>query len=143
TLVATARTKRPELAQLDLQVAAAEANIDAARATRRPVLSASAQTAWAPATGVDLPNPSWSVALSLSWQAFDGGRTAADVRVAQANRESALAQRDALLLSLTTELDGIRAQIDANRAATEASREAVDSARYQLRLAEARYAQGL
>lgn len=143
SLVETARAKRPEVAQLDLQIAAADANVDAARAQRRPVLSANAQTQWAPATGVEVPDPSWSLGVTLSWQAFDGGRAAAEVRIARANRESALAQRDALLLDLTTQLDSTRAQIQANRAATEASTEAVASARAQLQLAEARYAQGL
>lgn len=143
-LVETARAQRPELAQLDLQVAAAEASIEAARAQRRPTLSATAQTGWNPQTGLDaLPAPSWSVGVSLSWQAFDGGRTAADVRVARANREAALAQRDALLLSLISQLDATRAQIEANRAAVGASREAVTSARAQLQLAEARYGEGL
>jgi outer membrane protein len=143
-LVETARGRRPELKQFDLQIAAADANIEAARALRRPVLSASASTNWNPQTGLaELPLPAWNVGLVLSWQAFDGGRSAADVRVARANRESALAQRDALLLSLTAELDAIRAQIDANRAATDASNEAVVSARAQLQLAEARYTEGL
>jgi outer membrane protein TolC len=151
-LVTTARSKRPEIVALDRQVAAADANIDAARAQRRPVLSASAQTQWSPSWSKEadmngdhynVPQPSWSVGLSLTWQAYDGGRAAADVRVARANRESALAQRDALLLDLTTQLDSARAQIDANRAATLASTEAVDAARAQLELAEARYAQGL
>ncbi len=142
-LVATARTKRPELTQLDLQVEAAGANIDAAKAQRRPTLNASANTSWNPQTGIDLPNPSWSVGLTLSWQIFDAGRSAAEVRIARANRESALAQRDALLLNMTSELDSLRAQIEANRAATDASNEAVQSARAQLKLAEARYAQGL
>jgi putative ABC transport system permease protein len=142
-LVQTARGKRPELAQLDLEIAAADANLDAARAGRRPVLSASANTQWSPGTNDWSPQPSWSVGLSLSWLVFDGGRTAANVRVARANRESALAQRDAVLLALTAELDATRAQIEANRAATEASTEAVQSARAQLKLAEARYAQGL
>jgi outer membrane protein TolC len=65
------------------------------------------------------------------------------VRVARANRESALAQRDALLLELTSQLDSARAQIEANRAAAQASTEAVQSAQAQLKLAEARYAAGL
>jgi outer membrane protein len=142
-LVDTARRQRPELVQLDRQVAAADANIDAARAGKRPVLSASARTDWSPATGQSVPQPSWSAGLNLSWLIFDGGRSAADVRVARANRESALAQRDALLLDLTSQLDASRAQIEANRAGVEASLEAVDAARAQLRLAEARYAQGL
>jgi outer membrane protein len=154
-LVDTARSKRPELAQLDKQVAAAEANIDVARKSRRPVLSATARTGWVPqasyardemgdfAFSTNITQPSWSVGLNLSWLLYDGGRQAADLKVARANREGTLAQRDALLLSLTTELDSTRAQIEANRAGVLASGEAVSAARAQLKLAEARYAQGL
>jgi outer membrane protein len=142
-LVGIARAQRPELVQRDLEIAAADANIEAARAQRRPALSASASTQWSPNTNDATPQPAWSVSLALSWQAFDGGRAAADVRVARANREAALAERDALLLDLTSQLDSTRAQIEANRVATQASTEAVVSARAQLQLAEARYAQGL
>lgn len=153
-LVTMARSARPEIVQFDKQVAAAEANIDAANAQRRPVLSATARSTYSPTYEFRVPESefvrnlnsaqsNWSIGLSLTWQAFDGGRAAADARVAKANRESALAQRDALLLDLTTQLDSARAQIDANRAATQASLEAVESARAQLELAEARYSQGL
>jgi outer membrane protein len=143
SLVESARKQRPELVQADREIAAADANIDAARAGRRPVLSASARTEWSPQFGGNWEQPSWSAGLSLSWLIYDGGRTSADVRIAKANRESALAQRDALLLDLTTQLDATRAQIEANRAGVEASTEAVEAARAQLQLAEARYAQGL
>jgi outer membrane protein len=155
-LVATARKSRPEIVQLDREVAAANANIDVAELSRRPVLSATARTTWSPggsyaedpttgnfATDWDLNHPTWSVGLNLSWLVFDGGRQQADIKIAKAQRESSLAQRDALLLSLTTQLDAARAQIEANRASIVASTEAVDSARAQLKLAEARYAQGL
>ncbi len=154
-LVQNARGQRPELFQLDKQVAAAEANIDIAGLSRRPVLSANARTSWSPggsyaetapggfASKWDVNHPSWSVGLELSWLLYDGGRQDANVRIARANRESALAQRDAVLLSLTTQLDSSRAQIDANRASITASTEAVEAARAQLKLAEARYAQGL
>jgi outer membrane protein TolC len=151
-LVGEARQHRPEIIALDRQVAASEANIEAAQAQRRPVLSANAQTQFSPnwsreadvnGDHFSFPQPSWSLGLSLTWQAYDGGRAAADVRVARANRESALAQRDALLLTLTSQIDAARSSIEANRVATQASTEAVDSARAQLHLAEARYAQGL
>lgn len=152
-LVTIARKSRPELVQLDKQVAASEASIEAARAVRRPTLSATGRADFLPnyafrdaaLPGFDRYSnrTSWSLGVTLTWQAFDGGRAAADVRVARANRESALAQRDALLLDMTSQLDSARAQIDANRAATQASTEAVESARAQLKLAEARYAQGL
>lgn len=142
-LVGTARKSRPEIVQFDKQLVAADADLDAARAERRPVLSANAQTQWSPGDGDWSPEPTWSAGLSLSWNLFDGGRSAANVRIASANVISAQASRDALLVSLTSELDAARSQIVANRANVTASTEAVTAARAQLRLADARYAQGL
>jgi len=142
-LVERARRARPEIVQLDKQLAAADASLAAAHAERRPVLSASASTQWSPGTGNWSPEPSWNAGLSLTWSLFDGGRADADARIAEANLASAAAQRDALLVSLTSQLDLARAQIVANRANVAASTEAVVAARAQLRLAEARYAQGL
>lgn len=142
-LVENARKARPELVQLDKQILAAEAGYDAARFQRRPSLSADASTRWNPGPDDWSAEPSWSAGISLSWQLFDGGRAAADQKVARANVTSAQAQRDALLVSLTSQLELARAQIAANRASAEASAEAVTAARAQLQLAEARYAQGL
>ena len=142
-LVDDARKHRPEIVQLDRQLAAADANLTAARAERRPVLSARAQTQWSPGTDNWSPEPSWSAGLTLSWSLFDGGRSAADARIAQANLQGAAAARDALLVSLTSQLDLARSQIIANRANVAASTEAVTAARAQLHLADARYAQGL
>lgn len=142
-LVDTARKNRPEIIQLDRELAAADASLAAARAERRPVLSASAQTQWQPGTGNWSPEPSWSAGLSLTWSLFDGGRSAADTRIASANLQGAAATRDALLVSLTSQLDSARSQIVANRANVAASTQAVAAARAQLQLAEARYAQGL
>jgi outer membrane protein len=143
TLVQTARQHRPELLQLDKQVAASEASLTAAEAERRPVLSAQANTQWGPGTGDWSPDPSWTAALTLSWQLYDGGKSAADRRVAHAAVTGAVAQRDALLVSLTSELESARSRIVANGANVIASNEAVTSARAQLKLADARYAQGL
>lgn len=143
TLVQTARQHRPELAALDKQIAAAEANLQAAYYQRRPTLSATASTQWSPSTSDATPEPSWSAGLTLSWQLFDGGRAKADQRIARANVVSAEAQRDTLLVGLTSQLELARAQIDANRVNLTASAEAVTAARAQLQLAEARYTQGL
>jgi outer membrane protein len=142
-LVDTARKFRPELVAADKDIRAADANIEAAAAGKRPVLSATARTDWSPQYGGTWEQPGWSAGLTLSMPLFDGGRTKADVRIARANRESAAAQRDALLLDLTSQLDATRAQIEANRAGVVSSTEAVEAARAQLKLAEARYAQGL
>ncbi|MGE0869265.1 MAG: TolC family protein [Kofleriaceae bacterium] len=142
-LVITARKSRPELVQLDKQIIASEASLTAARAERRPVLNATASTQWGPDSNDWSPQPSWAAGLTLSWQLYDGGRSSADVRVARANLAGAIAERDALLVSLNSELDAARTQIIAHRANVVASNEAVTAARAQLKLADARYAQGL
>jgi outer membrane protein TolC len=142
-MVAEAREKRPEIVQLDRQIAAGEASVEAARAERRPILSAQAGVNYDPSTGDWRPEPSWVAGITLSWLAFDGGKSAADVRVAHANLVGSQAQRDALLVSLTSQLDADRATVIAQRANVAASNEAVSAAKQQLKLAEARYAQGL
>ena len=143
SLVESARKQRPEIISAEKQIIAAEASLDAARASNRPVLSASAQTQWGPDQSDWAPEPTWNAGLVLSWQVFDGGASRASQRIANANLTSAKASRDALVISLTSELDAARARIVANRANVTASTEAVDAARAQLRLADARYAQGL
>ncbi|HPH65683.1 MAG TPA: TolC family protein [Kofleriaceae bacterium] len=143
TLVASARQHRPEIAQLDRQIAASNATLNAARAGRRPVLNAQAQTQWNPGSNNWSPQPSWSAGLTLSWQFFDGGRAAADTNVASANVANALAQRDSLLISLHAQLESARAQIVAATVNVSASSEAVTAAQAQLKLANARYAAGL
>ncbi|MEO6776477.1 MAG: TolC family protein [Kofleriaceae bacterium] len=143
SLVATARKLRPEITQLDKQIYAADAGVTAAHAERRPVLSASASAQWMPGESNWSPQPSWSAGLALSWALWDGGRSGADVKVANANLISAQAQRDALLVSLTSALESSRAQIIANKANVVASTEGISAAQAELKLAEARYAQGL
>lgn len=143
TLVETARKQRTEIRQFDKQIAAAEADLDAAYAERRPVLSAQASTDWGPDQNDWSPEPTWSAGISLSWALFDGGRAKANQRIARANVVGTKAQRDALLVQLTSQIELARAQIIANRANVEASTEGVTAARAQLKLAEARYTQGL
>jgi outer membrane protein TolC len=142
-LVTTARKQRPELAQLDLQLQASDASLTAAKDERLPVLSASGNILWTPRTGNTEPDPTWAAGLTLSWNLWDGGRSAADSRIANANLMSAAAQRDTLLITLTSQLDSARSQIVANRENVRASTEAVAAARSELQLAEARYKQGL
>lgn len=142
-LVEQARKQRTEIMAFDKRIAAAEADLDAASASRRPVLSATASTQWGPDQNDWTPEPSWSAGITLSWDLFDGGRARAEQRIARAQVASTKAQRDALLVALTSQIELARAQIVANRANVVASNEAVTAARAQLRLAEARYTQGL
>lgn len=142
-LVATARKHRPEIVAFDKAIEASDASVDAAHAERRPVLSGQASALWSPGQSNWSPQPTWQAGLTLSWALWDAGRSRADVRIARANMDSSVAQRDALLVSLTSALESARAQIVANRANVQASTEAVTAAQAELKLAEARYAQGL
>ena len=151
SLARQAREHRPEIVSLDRQIESADASLTAAHAERRPVLSAFAEADYTVfnGNGVDPstfswgPQPSWQAGLSLSWLAWDGGRSRADVHIARANVQNAIAQRDELLVQLTSALEAARATIIASRANVQASNEAVQAAQAQLKLAEARYAQGL
>jgi OMF family outer membrane factor len=143
-LVIEARKYRPELVALDRQIVAAQQTYIAAKDERRPQLSASATVVqWAPTSVNWSPSASWSAGISLSWLAWDGGRSSADRHVAHANELNAVAQRDELLLNLTSALESARAQIDTNRAAVQAAQEGVTSAKFALHLAEERYKNGL
>jgi outer membrane protein TolC len=148
TLVQIARKHRPDVVQLDKEILAADASLTAAHAERRPVLSATATALWGPSIGNDTwstwdPQPTWVAGLTLSWLAWDGGKSHADVEVAEANLASSIASRDGLLVTLTSQLESSRAQIVAARSNVQASTEAVTAAQAQLKLADARYAQGL
>jgi outer membrane protein TolC len=151
TLAQSARAHRPEIVALDKQIAAADASLTAAHAERRPVLSAFASAAYTPASGNGFDTsswttgaqPSWQAGLTLSWLAWDGGKSRADAHVARANLAVAVAQRDELLVTLTSTLEAAREQIIANRANVQASTEAVQAAQAQLKLANGRYSQGL
>ena len=147
-LVETARKHRPDIVQFDKQIIAADASLTAAHAERRPVLAATAQAQWAPSIGNDTwsswyPQPTWFAGLTLSWLAWDGGKSHADVEVAEANLAASIASRDGLLVTLTSQLESSRAQIVAAKANVQASNEAVTAAQAELKLADARYAQGL
>ncbi len=143
SLVDTARRHRPDLVQFDKQIVANEELLDAAHYERRPFLSATASALWQPGTGDWEPQPTWFAGLTLTWLAWDGGKSRADVKVAKANVAVAVAERDGLLVTLTSALESARAQIVSARANVEASTEAVKAAPAQLKLAEARYTNGL
>jgi outer membrane protein TolC len=142
-LVKQARAQRPEIVAADKEIEASEYSVTAAHAERRPVLSAQASATYQPRSGNWNPDPSWTAALTLSWTLFDAFRSRADVRVANANLASAKASRDALLVNLTSALEQARAQIITNKANVQASTEAVAAAQAELKLANARYANGL
>jgi outer membrane protein len=146
-LLDLARTNRPDIIQLDKQIIASDLSLEAAHAERRPILSAAASITDTPNTLQTpysyKPQPAWQAGVTLSWLLFDGGKSKADVHVARGNLDIAIATRDQLLVTLLSTLENARAQIVTNKANVQASNEAIVAAQAQLKLSEARYAQGL
>ncbi len=137
-LVREAFDRRPELAMIREQLAAAEHRVEVARAGRRPTAGLVAD--------YDVHTGDWKrgddsffVGVMLAWKLLDSGRTAAEVQKALAQYgELSAAQRK---LVLDVELDIRRAYLAwvAARERLRVARQAVEQARATLREVEARY----
>ena len=141
-LIAQARERRPDLKAAQAQLAAAQSNIDSARASGLPTLSLGAGPTWLKSDngGGNISNNANSIGLTLSLPIFSGFETTYRVRSAQANAQAASAQRDSLsqqvaldvwsaYQSLTTATHTIRSSADLLASAEQSERVALG--RYQ------------
>ncbi len=93
-LITEARRRRPDLQAAEAQVRAAQANVDAARASGRPTLSLNTGPSWQD-TG-SISSSSNSIGLTLTLPLFSGFETTYRVRAAEARVDTASAQRETL-----------------------------------------------
>lgn len=90
-LIEEARKKRPDLAAADSQIKAAEAQLEASKASGRPYVTVGAMA------GVSNPEiQSNSIGITLSVPLFSGFKTAYQARAAEAQIEIKVAERDRL-----------------------------------------------
>ena len=142
-LRAQALGNRPELAQLDRTVSAAEAQIKVAGAARKPTLSLGAD-AGIDDVGYDFGSGSnyRTVSLLLRWQFFDGGATRAAEHGARAEARRAALERDAMAQQVQLEvqqaLDALETSSDS--LATAAAR--ADAAHAAFRIASRKRDEG-
>ena len=136
--------RRPDLAASEARLAAAAANVAAARAALLPGIDLAAGAGVGSAALLSLANTTRTLSLSASvvQKIFDGGRLRAEVEVQRSRQRELLeAHRRAILVALKEVedalADGLR---DANQEA--AQREILAEARRSLRLAELRYREG-
>lgn len=88
--LALAEKNRPDIAQADLNVKAADTGVDIAKSGKKPSVSASASTGWNDSL---LPSDSnWSVGVSASWNIFDGNITNSQIKSAEASVDKAKLQ---------------------------------------------------
>jgi outer membrane protein TolC len=147
-LVLAALQARPEVASAQSRLSSAEAQARIERAASLPQLSAFASYDYSRPNTRILPlvdewNGTWSVGASVSWVAFNGGRTRAAVAEAQAEAEAARHQlrdlEERIRLEVTTE----RGDLDTARAALLVAERNLASARESVKVETDRYHEGV
>ncbi len=143
--------RRPDVASAERSMAAANARIGVARAAYYPSILlgtgfGEANAGWqsrALTTLFDAPSRLWSVGLSATQTLFDAGKTRANVRVANADYDAAVADyRRTVLIAMEEVENGITGLASLGRAVTQAEA-SVRSAQQAFDLATARYKGGV
>jgi outer membrane protein, multidrug efflux system len=136
---------RPDVRQAEAALAAANADVQAARAATLPAVSLSG------AVGSDVrslsrlfdgPGFVWSLALSASQTLFDGGQLTSRVTQADARAEGAAAQYRKTVLAAVLELREAYAALDISEQAESAQRQRVIALERARRIAAAGHTRG-
>ncbi|HYF40882.1 MAG TPA: efflux transporter outer membrane subunit [Ramlibacter sp.] len=138
--------QRPDVYQAELEVAAASAEVGAARGDRFPrlTLSGSIAAATLRAGGATTDLETWAIGpLALTLPLFDGGRRAANVDAAQARYEEAAALYQAQVRNAVREVEQALVNLESARARNEDARVAAEGYRASFAATEARYRAGL
>ncbi|MFN3302362.1 MAG: efflux transporter outer membrane subunit [Roseateles sp.] len=137
---------RPDVQQAERTLQAANANIGAARAAFFPRISltASAGTASGELDGLFRSGSGiWSFVPQVSLPIFDAGRNSANLKIAQVDRDIAVAQYEKAIQSAFRDVaDALAARATLGQQVASQQR-LVAQTRDALRLAEARYQKGL
>ena len=141
-LLAEALSARPEMAAMEKAVRAQELTVRAGKAEYWPSISASTGITDAGSQVASL-GWNWSASLNVTVPVFTGGRTGAQVRVAQWSLESLRAQADTLRQQVRLDVEQARLGVTSAKAALDSAKDALANAQQQLRLAEGRYETGV
>jgi outer membrane protein TolC len=136
-----AYAQRPELRRLDATQAASRESVRVARIQRQPQLSVSGNYEDFLYSSREVNNE-WTVGATLSAPLFDGGRTRAAVRAAEANLEAARAQQEQTRQSIDLEVSQAYLDLESARERRDAAQQSVDLARQNLTANEDRYREG-
>jgi outer membrane protein, multidrug efflux system len=138
--------RRPDVAAAERAVAAANARVGIASTGYFPSLRLTGSAGWESRdirSLFDAPSLVWALGIAVTQAVFDGGRTSAQVRFAEAGSAAAIATyRQVVLRALQEVEDGLSALDALHRAAQDADA-LVASSRRVLAIADDRYAGGL
>lgn len=137
-------TRRPDLAAAEARLAAADANVDAARAALLPSVSLSASGGLGTAALLSLADPtrSVSIGLSLAQAIFDGGRQRLNVRSTESQRVVLIEGYGQSIRTALKEVDDGLGNLSQREQQEALQREVVAQAQRSLQLAELRYREG-
>ncbi|MDP9900689.1 efflux transporter outer membrane subunit [Variovorax ginsengisoli] len=135
--------RRPDLAQAEARLAAADANVQAARAAMLPRITLSASLGMqGQAPGGLFDNPIYSLAAGLAAPLFDGGRLAGERDLAQARREELGAAYRAAIIGAFADAETALQAIAGADAQASAQADELLQARRAAQLSEMRYLAG-
>lgn len=142
TLIAEAQAMRPELSQLDQQIAAQTHKTRSLRGQYFPSLNAQA-TVSDQGQRLDHLSYNWSAQAILSWNISAGGLQLAQVREAQATHANLRASRLMFVQQLQVAVQNAQLAVRAAKLMQQAAKEALTNAEQQLALADGRYNTGV
>lgn len=139
----TLLSRRPDLAEAEARLAAAHADIAAARAALLPRVTLGASLgAFGERPGDLLNGPFRRLGAELLAPIFHAGRLRAEVRLSEARQAEVLADYRGALMRALGEVEASLAALAGLQAQLEAQREAVEAARRAFELADRRYRAG-
>lgn len=135
--------RRPDIARAEARLAAAHADVSAARAALLPRISLSASLATGGSgLGRLLDNPLYSLAAALAAPIFDAGRLAAGQDLAQARRAELLAQYRTAIVAAVGDVELALQAVAGTQLQQMAQADVVEQAQQAAILAQARYRAG-
>lgn len=138
--------RRPDIREAERRLAASTAEIGVAIADLYPKFSLSAAPALvstALATLLEWGSRSYSSGTALNWPIFNGGRTRANIAVANALQEQALANYRKTILTALKDVEDALANLDGDQRHLSDLQQALGAAQRAEDIARARYRGGL
>jgi outer membrane protein len=140
--VEAALGQRAEVKVAKARVAASELEAEAAERGVAPIFSANARVGVG-SRDLEVWDPTWVAGVNLSWPFLDGGRSSAQAEAARADARAAEVVIDQLGYVIAAEVQAQQVALLSATAEVDAASAAREAAEVELRLAEARWKEGL
>lgn len=141
--IESALAKRPEIKQVDANIAIAEESMDIARSSRLPSVNLSGSSSWNDSLVPESSKNHWSANLSASWNLFDGGVTKAKVQAADTGVQKAKEQARQTSDNVQTEVRQAYLSMQEAAKRIETTKSAVAKGEEDLTISQAKYNAGM